>query len=146
MNAAQRPRGSILLIAEEQLVPAAQLGALDLPAEHGEFVAQDEHLGFGIRGDPAQPENAPDDRVEERVEHGGEWYDGAGRRANRVSVPHRRRTWRRGPGPGTGRSQPHRPSQGSSPAESPTPSPGSHPGDPNPSRPKLDDEQDVEGL
>jgi hypothetical protein len=28
-----------------------QLGALDLPAKHGELAAQDEHLGFGIRGD-----------------------------------------------------------------------------------------------
>ncbi len=37
-------------------------------------MAQDEHLGFGIRGDSAQPENAPDGRVEERVRHGGGWY------------------------------------------------------------------------
>src|SRR6266508_238570 len=42
---------------EEQPVPPTQLGALDLPAKHGELVAQDEHLGFGIRGYPARPES-----------------------------------------------------------------------------------------
>src|SRR6266511_6359079 len=56
---------------DEQLVPAMQLGAFDLPPEHGELVAQDEQLGFGVRGDPTQPENASDDRVEKRVKHGG---------------------------------------------------------------------------
>src|SRR6266508_4138518 len=76
---------------EEKLVPATQLGALDLPAKHGELVAQDEHFCFDIRGDPIQPENAPDDRVEERVEHGGRCYESAAPRANPVSVPH---TWR----------------------------------------------------
>ena len=33
---------------EEQLLALAQLGAFDMPAEYGELVAQDEHLGFGI--------------------------------------------------------------------------------------------------
>src|ERR671918_2920000 len=73
---------------EEQLVPPTQLGALDLPTKHGELVAQDKHLGFGVRGDPAQPEDAPDDRVEERVEHGEGCYEAAGPRANLVSAPH----------------------------------------------------------
>ena len=46
--------------------------------------------GFGIRGDHVQPQTAPDYRVEERVEHGEEWYGIASRCANRVSVPHAR--------------------------------------------------------
>src|ERR687891_3024191 len=74
---------------EEQLVPATQLGALDLPTKHGELVAQDKHLGFGVRGDPSQPENTSDDRVEERVEHGGGYYGIVCERTERVSVPHR---------------------------------------------------------
>jgi hypothetical protein len=74
---------------EEQLVPAMQLGALDLPAKHGKLVAQDKYLGFGIRGDPAQQENASDDRVDERVEHGGGCYEIGGPRTSPVSVPHR---------------------------------------------------------
>jgi hypothetical protein len=75
---------------EEQPVPAAQLGALDLATEHGEFVAQDQHLSFGVRGDPTQPQNAPNDRIEHGVEHGGRCYEIAGPGANRVSVPYRR--------------------------------------------------------
>src|SRR5829696_7696892 len=74
---------------EEQPVAVTEFGALDLPAKQGEFVAQDQYLGFCIRGDPTQPENASDDRVEERVEHGGGCYESTGRRANRVSVPDR---------------------------------------------------------
>jgi hypothetical protein len=52
-------------------------------------VTQDQHLGFGVGGDPAQPQNASDDRVEERVEHGGGYYGIVGQRTDRVSVPHR---------------------------------------------------------
>jgi hypothetical protein len=48
---------------EEQSVPATQPGAFDLPPEHGELVAQYEHLDLGVRGDPAQPENASHNRV-----------------------------------------------------------------------------------
>jgi len=43
-------------------------------------VTQDQYLSFGVRGAPTQPENASDDRVEERVEHGGGCYENAGRR------------------------------------------------------------------
>ncbi len=57
-----------------------QPGALDLPAKHGELVAQDEQLGFGVRGDPTKLENASDDRVEKRVKHGGGCYESARRR------------------------------------------------------------------
>ncbi len=81
MNAAQRSRGKHPAHRrEEQLVPAIQHGGLDLPAKHRELVAKDQHLSFGVRGDPTQPENASDDRVEERVEHGGGCYENAGRR------------------------------------------------------------------
>jgi hypothetical protein len=75
--------------AVQGLVGAMQLGALDLPAKHGKLVAQDKYLGFGIRGDPAQQENASDDRVDERVEHGGGCYEIGGPRTSPVSVPHR---------------------------------------------------------
>jgi hypothetical protein len=88
MNAAQRSRGSILLIADRNSLSCDAAWALDLPAQHGELVAQDQHLGFGIRGDPSQPENAPGDRIDERVQDGGGCYESAGRRANRVFVPH----------------------------------------------------------
>ena len=77
------------LNGEKQLVPAMQLGALDLSTDHRELVAQDQYLGFGVRGDSAQPENASEERVDERVEHGRAWYENAGQAANRVSVPHR---------------------------------------------------------
>jgi hypothetical protein len=66
-----------------------QLGALDLPTEHGELVAQDQDLGLGDRGDPTQPQDAADDRVEERVQHGGGCYENAGRRGeSSFRAPH----------------------------------------------------------
>lgn len=52
-------------------------------------MAQDQDFGFGVRGDPAQPENASDDRVEDRVEHGGDVTRVLVGGASRVSVPDR---------------------------------------------------------
>jgi len=57
MNAPQRSRANTLLIAGRNSLSRRQLGALDLATEHGEFVAQDQHLSFGVRGDPKIPLN-----------------------------------------------------------------------------------------
>jgi len=91
MNVVQRSRGSNPLIAERNSLSLRRsLGRLTCRRSTASWWRKNEHLGLGLRGDPAQTKNASDDRVEERVEHGARWYEIVGPRTTRVSVPHRR--------------------------------------------------------